>query len=97
MEKIKYIEMMGKFSLIILLDIKMPGRDGFDALKMIRENEKTCHLPVVLLSSTSSAEDIWKSYRMGANSFISKKINFDDLISDMISFKEYWLGTVKKP
>lgn len=96
-EKIKNKEIGDNYSPVILLDIKMPGKDGFDALKMIREDPDIKHLPVVILSSTSSAEDILKSYNLGANSFISKKIDFDKFIEDMIVFKKYWFEVSKKP
>lgn len=96
-EVIKNQEIREKYSPVILLDIKMPGRDGFDALQMIRSDEEIQHLPVVILSSTSSEKDVWKSYHLGANSFISKKIEFDDIIEDMKNFKQYWLKTVRKP
>jgi CheY-like chemotaxis protein len=75
----------------------MPGKDGFDALKMIKEDPEIHHLPVVILSSTSSEEDVVKSYNLGANSFISKKIDFDKFIEDMTVFKKYWLEVAKKP
>lgn len=97
LEKIKNTKMMNKYSMVILMDIKMPGKDGFDALAMIREDPEIKHLPVVMFSSTSSKDDVFKSYHLGANSFISKKSDYDELINDMVAFKKYWIKTVRKP
>lgn len=94
---IKSDDFVKKYSPVILLDIKMPNKDGYEILSIIKRDEMTMKFPVVVFSSTQSKEEIEKCYNLGANSFIEKKIDFDELVKSLKEFKNYWIKTARKP
>jgi CheY-like chemotaxis protein len=79
------------FPYVFLLDLKMPIKHGFDVLDWIRQREDLKSLPVVILSSSQQAEDIRKSYEMGANGYISKSTSVASLVDVVESIRSYWL------
>lgn len=76
---------------LVLLDLKMPGRSGFDVLGWIRASEAWKRLPVVILSASTSPEDVSEAYRLGANSFLIKPSSIQELGELLGAFKGYWL------
>lgn len=81
----------------ILLDLNMPRMDGRKALELVKADPDLRNIPVVILTTSSAEEDIVRSYNLGANSFITKPITFDALVSTMESLKNYWLEIVELP
>ena len=80
---------------IILLDINMPGMDGFDLLTSIRKNPRLRIIPVVVLSSSINESDVHRAYALGANAYMSKPMeDFLDLIGD---FDRFWLKRARLP
>ncbi|MFH1752913.1 MAG: response regulator [Candidatus Omnitrophota bacterium] len=75
---------------IILLDIKMPKKDGFQVLKELKSDPQYDFIPVIMLTSSKDEEDIVKSYRSGAASFIQKPISYDNFIKVVDNFNYYW-------
>ena len=73
----------------------MPGLDGFDVLKWIRSRQELAGITVIVLTSSDSLKDIQRAYRLGANSFIVKEIEFQDVVTMSKMLKEYWLGLNK--
>ena len=65
---------------MILLDLRLPKMDGLEVLRIIRVDKRTSKLPVIILTSSDSDEDLVNSYRFGANAFIRKPVNFSQLI-----------------
>lgn len=65
---------------IVLLDVMMPGRDGYDVLSSLKGSESTRHVPVVLLSARASDEEIWQGWRAGADYYLTKPFNVDQLV-----------------
>jgi CheY-like chemotaxis protein len=76
---------------VILLDLKMPRMGGLELLKIIRSEESTKLLPVVILTSSRSERDVMESYRLGANSYIQKPIDFDQFTTAVKQLGLYWL------
>lgn len=82
---------------LILLDIKMPKRDGFSCLAAIKADESLRQIPVVILTTSSADEDIFKGYDLGVNSFVSKPVSFDGLVQAMKTLGRYWFEIVDLP
>lgn len=69
---------------LVLLDLMMPGIDGYEVLRRIRNDEKTRNLPVVILSALNSSDDIDKGFKLGANDFLTKPIIMERLVSCIV-------------
>lgn len=76
---------------LILLDIKLPGLDGLEVLKIIRGNPSTRRQPVVMLTSSKEDHDIALSYDLGVNSYIQKPVDFYQFAEAIQSLGLYWL------
>ncbi len=76
---------------LILLDLKMPKRSGFEVLAFLRIQEATRHTPVVVLTSSNQQADIERAYALGANSYLVKPVSRDKLIDMIRSLDAYWL------
>lgn len=82
---------------LILLDLNMPVMDGRQALTAIRARQDTRNIPVVVLTTSGTNEDVEHCYRLGANSYIRKPSDFDSLVSAMRHLLHYWFETVELP
>ena len=82
---------------LVLLDLNMPRKNGQDTLREIRRDAGLRSLPVVIFTTSKSADDIQLSYEAGANSFITKPPEFQRLVEIMEVLKRYWFETVTLP
>ncbi len=82
---------------IILLDLKMPGRGGLQALEVIKQTNILRRIPVVVLTTSSAEEDITGAYDLGANSYVVKPSSFSTLVEMMQTLEKYWLEFVTLP
>lgn len=82
---------------IILLDLNMPRVDGRAALKLLKEDPDLRRIPVVILTTSKAEEDMLKGYDLGAASYITKPVGFEDLIQLMQILGSYWLEFVVLP
>ena len=101
-EAMLFLHKKGKFSNvpspdIILLDLNLPGKDGREVLKEIKEDNELKRIPVVILTTSKAEEDILKSYNLHANSYITKPVDFDQFIRVIKSIENFWLDIVKLP
>jgi CheY-like chemotaxis protein len=82
---------------LILLDIHLPGIDGFDILRAIKESDDTRMIPVVMLSTSASQEDITRAYSNHANSYVVKPVGCEEFKDLMDVLCSYWLGKNRVP
>lgn len=77
---------------LVLLDLKLPKVNGFEVLKAIRADERTRSIPVVMLTSSKQESDVLKCYRLGANSYVQKPVDFDSFRALVQQIGSYWLS-----
>lgn len=82
---------------IILLDLNMPRKDGRTALKEIRADDRFRRIPIVVLTTSKSEEDILRTYNLGVNSFITKPVTFNGLVKVIQVLSTYWIEIVALP
>ncbi len=104
-EALEYLSATGKFAgrdpgvlpQVVLLDLKMPRLDGLEVLRRIRADEKTRLLPVVILTTSSEERDKVESYKLGANSYIRKPVDFAQFAESVRQLGLYWLVLNEAP
>ncbi len=74
----------------VLLDIKMPKLDGIEVLRIIRESEEYKNLPIVMLTSSQMESDVMNSYKLGANGFVVKPIDFIEFVKAIKGIGYFW-------
>jgi two-component system response regulator len=82
---------------LILLDLKLPKIDGHEVLKRIRNNERTRLLPIVILTTSVEERDRLEGYRLGANSYVRKPVDFAEFARAVIQLGLYWLVLNEQP
>ena len=82
---------------MIVIDLNMPRKDGREALREIKEAKHLRHIPVVVLTTSKSPEDIRNAYALGANCYITKPVTFESLLSMVQAFHNFWFGIVRLP
>jgi len=104
-ELMDYLRRRGKFAGsneaprpgLILLDLNMPRKDGREALKEIKADPELRSIPVIVLTTSKAEEDIYRTYDLGVNSFITKPVNFESLVAVMRALGKYWFEIVELP
>jgi CheY-like chemotaxis protein len=82
---------------VILLDLNMPRKDGREALREIKAHADLKDIPIVVFTTSKAEEDIYRSYKLGVNSFITKPVTFENLIEVMQTLGKYWFEIVTLP
>ena len=104
-EAISYLLGEGRFSNraeyplpeLVLLDLKMPGTDGFEVLRWIRKQPGLGSMRVVVLSASNQMRDVNQAYQLGANSFMVKPMDFENFVELGKSLQSHWLHHSKAP
>ena len=76
---------------VVLLDLNLPKIGGLEVLRQMKENERTKHIPVVILSSSNQDKDVIESYRLGVNSYVVKPMEFDAFTKAIGDLGSYWM------
>jgi two-component system response regulator len=82
---------------LVILDLKLPKLGGLEVLRQLRANPATRYLPVVMLTSSRVPSDVAESYRLGANSFVVRPMNFPTYLRVLGDIINYWLVTNEQP
>lgn len=104
-ELMDYLNRKGKYAELakeplpglVLLDLNMPRKDGREALKEMKSDERLCSIPVVVLTTSRADEDVVRTYGLGVNSFISKPVTFEGLVDVVRILNDYWIDIVRLP
>lgn len=96
-ELMSRLEQISELPGLILLDLNMPKKDGREALKEIKNNPRLKQIPVVVLTTSKAEEDIYRTYNLGVNSFITKPVTFTSLVQVMRDLGRYWFEIVELP
>lgn len=82
---------------MLLLDLKMPGTDGFEVLQWLRAETRLKRLLVVVLTSSNLQTDVDRAYDLGANSYLVKPVEFDEMVNLILRFEAYWAEINRTP
>jgi CheY-like chemotaxis protein len=101
-EAMDYLRKKGKYSGekapgLILLDLNLPKKNGHELLAEIKQDEELKIIPVVILTTSESEADVLKTYKMHANSYITKPVDFNQFIKVVKSIEDYWFSIVRLP
>jgi CheY-like chemotaxis protein len=98
-DAIAYLRGTGKFAnrdeyplpKLVLLDLQMPGKSGFDVLRWIRREKSTKELRVIVMTGSEDVTAVNRAYKMGANSFVMKSPTQNELVKQLREVKNHWL------
>ena len=101
-EAIEFVSRTGKYADaalpdLILLDVNLPKMNGHEVLQYIKQDEELKHIPVIMLTTSSSERDINLAYKNHANCFISKPVDVSDFLAVIATIENYWISIVKLP
>lgn len=82
---------------LILLDLNLPKYDGRQLLEKVKSDADLCHIPVVVLTTSSAEEDILRSYKLHANAYVTKPVDLDQFMNAVRQIDEFFVQVVKLP
>jgi CheY-like chemotaxis protein len=101
-EGLAYLKQEGRFAgagrvRLVVSDLSMPGMDGFEFLAQVRKNPVLAAIPIVILSSSQSPQDVFRCYRLGANSYLTKPMSLQTFVETIGTLVRYWLDIAELP
>ena len=81
----------------MLLDLNLPKKNGFEVLQEIKADEALKRIPVVVLTTSESEQDVVKSYELSANAYISKPVDLEQFLVVVKAIEDFWLEIVRLP
>ncbi len=101
-EAMSFLRMEGDYARVprpdlILLDLNLPGKDGREVLKEIKEDDSLRSIPVIILTTSKAEQDILTTYRLHANCYLTKPVQLDDFLKLMRLIEKFWLCVVRLP
>ncbi|MGI5202498.1 response regulator [Spirillospora sp. CA-108201] len=82
---------------LVLLDLNLPKRDGREVLEEIKSDPELASIPVVVLTTSSAEEDILRSYKLHANAYVTKPVDFDQFIKAIRQIDDFFVTVVRLP
>ena len=82
---------------LILLDLNLPRKDGREVLQEVKNDEELAHIPVVVLTTSEAEEDVLRSYRLHANAYVPKPVDFDQFIKVVRQIDDFFVTVVRLP
>jgi len=82
---------------LILLDLQLPRKNGREVLTEVKEDRDLRRIPVVIMTTSSAEQDIFESYNLHANCYLTKPVELDDFINVVRKIEDFWLAVVKLP
>lgn len=101
-EAVQFLEQKGKYALeplpdLVLLDVNLPKMNGHEVLHYIKTSEKLKHIPVIMLTTSSAENDVFRSYQNHANCYITKPVDLDKFLEVIESIENFWISIVQLP
>jgi len=101
-EALDFLNQEGKYQSaespdLILLDVNLPRKNGHEVLQYVKSSDRIKHIPVIMLTTSSSDRDIKMSYRNHANCYITKPVESDSFLNVVASIENFWISIVKLP
>lgn len=82
---------------LVILDVNLPRKSGHEVLTHVKEDDALKHLPVIMLTTSSSEQDIMQSYKNHANCYITKPVDVDEFLKAVVEIEQFWISIVKLP
>lgn len=82
---------------LVVLDLNLPGKSGLEVLKELKQEVPIEATPILILSTSNNREEIREAYKLGANAYLVKRTDFEDILSLVESLEEFWLTTAELP
>ncbi len=101
-DAIAYIRKQGRFADVatpdlVLLDLNLPRRNGREVLRDIKEDPELSHIPIVILTTSALEEDVLASYRLHANAYVRKPVDFDQFVAAVRGIDDFFITVVRLP
>ncbi len=101
-DALEYLHKRGPFAKeptpgLVLLDVNLPLKNGHEVLESIKKDPTLCHIPVVMLTTSSSETDINRSYRNHVNCYVTKPAEIGDFLQSITKIEDFWLNMVALP
>lgn len=101
-EALAYLNRQGEYADahlpdLILLDLNLPKKNGYEVLKRIKSDQRLRHIPVIILTTSEAEKDVIDAYELSANCYITKPADLEGFFSTMRVIQSFWLTTVKLP
>jgi chemotaxis family two-component system response regulator Rcp1 len=102
MEAMAFLRKQGKYAAsprpdLVMLDLNLPKKDGRQVLAEIKDDPDLKRIPVVIVTTSKSEEDVLKTYNLHANCYVTKPLDLDQFINVVQSIEQFWLTIVKLP
>ncbi|MDA8370849.1 MAG: response regulator [Nocardiopsaceae bacterium] len=101
-EALRFLRRVGEYADVpqphlILLDLNLPRKDGREVLEEVKKDDSLAHIPIVVLTTSEAEEDILRSYRLHANAYVAKPVDFDQFIQVVRQIDDFFVTVVRLP